>query len=92
MQSLLSSLGMKGTPTLGKAKKLKEKRELAAELGESPYPFLTSPTAVDKGTDVQTMSTSLRLNEESGRKEMGKKKKSPRRGLVGVKLDENRKK
>lgn len=26
---------MKGTPTLGKAKAIKEKRELAAELGES---------------------------------------------------------
>jgi hypothetical protein len=27
---------MKGTPTIGKAKSLKEKRELAAELGKSP--------------------------------------------------------
>jgi hypothetical protein len=42
LQSLLSSLGMKGTPTLGKAKKLKEKRELAAELGEPSYPLLTT--------------------------------------------------
>lgn len=31
---MLSELGMKGHPTLGKAKSLKEKRELAAELGK----------------------------------------------------------
>ncbi|WWC68204.1 uncharacterized protein I206_102127 [Kwoniella pini CBS 10737] len=34
LQNLLSSLGMKGTPTLGKAKALKEKRELAQELDD----------------------------------------------------------
>lgn len=33
LQSLLVSLGMKGQPTVGKAKKIKESRELAAELG-----------------------------------------------------------
>ena len=31
--AMLKDLGMKGTPTLGKAKALKEKRELAQELG-----------------------------------------------------------
>ncbi|WWC86639.1 uncharacterized protein L201_001516 [Kwoniella dendrophila CBS 6074] len=34
LQNLLSSLGMKGNPTLGKAKSLKEKRELAQELDD----------------------------------------------------------
>ncbi|WVQ80213.1 hypothetical protein IAT38_002318 [Cryptococcus sp. DSM 104549] len=32
LEGLLRSLGMKGNPTLGKAKSIKEKRELAAEL------------------------------------------------------------
>lgn len=32
--SLLQSLGMKGNPTLGKAKSLRERRELAQELSE----------------------------------------------------------
>jgi len=36
---------MKGTPTIGKAKSLKEKRELAAELGMF-YPLLLSPPQV----------------------------------------------
>nr|XP_019046885.1 hypothetical protein I302_03488 [Kwoniella bestiolae CBS 10118]OCF25815.1 hypothetical protein I302_03488 [Kwoniella bestiolae CBS 10118] len=34
LQSLLSSIGMKGQPTLGKARTLKEKRELAQELDD----------------------------------------------------------
>lgn len=33
---------MKGTPTIGKAKSLKEKRELAAELGTSSFSFTTT--------------------------------------------------
>lgn len=35
LQRLLTELGMKGSPTIGKAKALKEKRELAAELSQS---------------------------------------------------------
>jgi hypothetical protein len=31
---MLRELGMKGKPTIGKARALKEKRELAAELSE----------------------------------------------------------
>ncbi len=38
LQRLLIELGMKGTPTIGKAKILKEKRELAAELSECIAP------------------------------------------------------
>nr|XP_031860783.1 uncharacterized protein CI109_003827 [Kwoniella shandongensis]KAA5527855.1 hypothetical protein CI109_003827 [Kwoniella shandongensis] len=34
VKQILLSLGMKGTPTLGKAKALKERRELAAELND----------------------------------------------------------
>ncbi|EIW71076.1 hypothetical protein M231_03525 [Tremella mesenterica] len=34
LNSILSSLGMRGQPTLGKAKALKERRELAAELND----------------------------------------------------------
>ena len=34
LHNLLVELGMKGTPSLSKARALKEQRELAAELGE----------------------------------------------------------
>lgn len=34
LQSLLAELGMKGNPTLGKAKAIKERRELATELDD----------------------------------------------------------
>jgi hypothetical protein len=34
LQRILSELGMRGNPTLGKARSLKEARELAAELSE----------------------------------------------------------
>jgi hypothetical protein len=37
---------MKGTPTIGKAKSLKEKRELAAELGMSPTPLYYLPNVL----------------------------------------------
>jgi hypothetical protein len=37
---------MKGTPTIGKAKSLKEKRELAAELGKSPTPLYYLPNVL----------------------------------------------
>jgi hypothetical protein len=37
---------MKGTPTIGKAKSLKEKRELAAELGKSPTPLNYLPNVL----------------------------------------------
>lgn len=36
LEKMLADLGLKGAPTLSKAKALKEKRELAAELGERP--------------------------------------------------------
>jgi hypothetical protein len=36
LEKMLVDLGMKGNPTMGKVKSLKEKRELAAELSESP--------------------------------------------------------
>lgn len=34
LQRILSELGMRGNPTMGKARSLKEARELAAELSE----------------------------------------------------------
>jgi hypothetical protein len=40
LESLLRSLGMKGQPTKGKAKSLKQKRELAAELRQCEIPSL----------------------------------------------------
>jgi hypothetical protein len=50
---MLADLGMKGQPTLGKAKSIKEKREMAAEL--SKMPFLL--------TDNQTKSGRSRQHE-----------------------------
>lgn len=38
LRRLLSDLGMRGQPTKGKAKVIKEKREMAAELGTFPPP------------------------------------------------------
>lgn len=38
---MLEELGMKGTPTMGKARSLKEKRELAQELGTSSSMAMT---------------------------------------------------
>ncbi|WWC59737.1 uncharacterized protein I303_102299 [Kwoniella dejecticola CBS 10117] len=55
LQNLLSSLGMKGTPTLGKAKSLKEKRELAQELDD--VTTFEAARGVSADTDTQARRT-----------------------------------